>query len=113
MALSDDEFDGYRNRLLGLCDELTGERLKAAASNGAAAEQVVAAQQRVLAVARRILSLEGVTLPSVHVFQDLAHISQDEARQFVGHIGQTDLALALKAAAEEVKDSILGVMSPQ
>lgn len=30
VALGDDEFKGYRERLLGLCDGPTGERLKAA-----------------------------------------------------------------------------------
>lgn len=104
--------DDLRDRLLAQCDEATGEKLKAAAASGPAPE-LDGARSRVLDVARRVLTLEGVTIPSVHVFEDLAHISQEEARQLCDGIGVTDLAVALKAADEPTKDTVLSGMTPE
>ena len=104
--------DDLRDRLIAQSDKATGEKLKAAAANGPAPD-MEDARNRVLDVARRVLTLQGVTIPSVHVFEDLAHISQEEAEQLCDGIGLTDLALALKAAEESTKDAVLSGMTPE
>jgi len=104
--------EALRDRLLAQCDEATAEKLKAAAASGPAPD-MEDAKNRVLAVARQVLTLDGVTIPSVHVFQDLAHISQEEAKQLCDGIGHTDLALALKAADDPTKEAVLAGMTPE
>ena len=108
LALRDPD-SWFRKRLLERSEGTVRGRLEAAIPTveGASPEEVAAAQMRVVAAAQGILALEGVSLPSVRAFPDLAHITDDEAGLLVDNLGPTDLAVSFKTASDELKDRIL------
>lgn len=99
----------FRNRLLERSDDTVRGRLEEAIPTveGASPGEVAAAQMRVVTAAQKILALDGVSLPSVRAYTDLAQITDDEARRFLDNIGPTDLAVSMKTASDELKDRVL------
>ena len=50
---------------------------------------------------------------SISAFADIVDLDDDQIREIIARVGRDDLTIALKAAAEPLKDRILGCMTEE